>query len=128
MDGHEERLRRIEETLDRLRGEPTSESWPEPKPPAEASQVEPVESADEPEGAADLALSLRDGKPGTDRFFVCLAEIANLGEGVARNVRWWLSTEEGDVVSTVAGGEDMRPPASGSSWKSLRFRAGRSFR
>lgn len=40
-------------------------------------------------------------------MYVCRAEIANYGEGVAHDVRWWLSTKDGDVVSTVSGGEEV---------------------
>lgn len=53
-----------------------------------------------------LALSVRSGRNGDDGMYVCRAEIANHGSGVARRVRWWLSTEDGDVVSTVAGGDE----------------------
>jgi hypothetical protein len=90
VDDHEERIKRLEELVGQLqaRDDVQSEEPSEPRP-------------------ADLALSVRDGAPGPDKLYVCRAEIANYGQGEAHAVRWWLSTKEGDVVSTVAGGEEL---------------------
>jgi len=57
---------------------------------------------------ADLALSVRIAKKGHDGMYVCRAEIANYGEGAATRLRWWLTTTDGDAVSTVGGGDKTR--------------------
>jgi hypothetical protein len=99
MEGHDdqERLRRIEEKLDRLLEREDI-----------SAVTEREEDQSDAQGAADLALSVRSGKNGRDGMYVCLAEIANYGEAAATGVRWWLSTEAGDVVSTVAGGDEVK--------------------
>src|SRR5262249_25532214 len=105
MDDHGERLRRIEEKLDRLLDR---ESQPDDAPADAADHDESDEHRTADTHPADLALSVRNGKNGRDGMYVCLAEIGNYGDGAASRVRWWLSTEEGDIISTVAGGDEVR--------------------
>ena len=104
MHGYEERLRRIEEKLDQLL---EREGNPDDGQQDSAEREGKPSDGQADTHGADLALSVRSGKTGHDRMYVCRAEIANYGEGVANHVRWWLSTQDGDVVSTVAGGDEV---------------------
>lgn len=133
MEGHdeEERLRRIEEKLDRVDRLARIEEKLDRLLEREASAVDGEQISAEPEGdaddervspetevgtsdadadthPADLALSVRSAKRGRDGMYVCLAEIANYGEGAANRVRWWLSTQDGEIVSTVSGEHEVR--------------------
>lgn len=108
MEGHEERLRRIEEKLDQLlEREGSLDNGQQDS----GGHERELDDGQADAHGADLALSVRGGQPGHDGMYVCRAEIANYGEGVAQQVRWWLSTREGEVVSTVAGGDrvSLRP-------------------
>lgn len=57
---------------------------------------------------AQLVLSVRIAEKRRDGTYVYRSEIANHGEGAATRVRWWLSTNEGDVVSTIGGSDEAR--------------------
>jgi ketosteroid isomerase-like protein len=54
----------------------------------------------------DLALIFRPATKGRDGTYVCRAEIANHGDRAASRVRWWLTTDDGEVVSTFGGGDE----------------------
>lgn len=58
--------------------------------------------------AADLTLIVRTAMKRHNGTYTCRAEIANYGEGAATRVRWWLTASDGDVISTVGGGDETR--------------------
>jgi hypothetical protein len=117
VDDHEERLRRIEEKLDELMGSGSQENAV--RKPWDDDDPRRAELDDKPEGVrsedaqvdphpADLALSVRTAEKGQDGKYIVRAEIGNYGEGAATRVRWWLSTKDGELVSTTGGGDETR--------------------
>jgi hypothetical protein len=125
VDDHEERLRRIEEALDlrpgtaresdpqtrtesASQGTADSKRWDDDDPHYVPERREEADDLPLDPYPAELALSVRRARRREDGYYVVLAEIGNYGEGGATRVRWWLSTEEGELVSTVGGGDEKR--------------------
>ena len=114
MDDHDDRLRRIEEKVDRLLDSrenavnPDHRRWDDDDPGYSAGREEESDEVEVDPRPADLALSVRTAEKGRDGKYVVRAEIGNYGEGSATRVRWWLSSEEGELVSTLGGSDDTR--------------------
>jgi len=80
---HEDRLRRVEETLDDLL--------------ASGSKVHP----------ARLRFIFRGAWKTDDATVVCGVRIHNYGKGAAHDVRCWVETKEGEAATTVGGGNGI---------------------
>lgn len=102
MSDQEERLRKVEERLRKVEVE------------LEEERLRKVE--EEPEDLGKAEGKLRGAKPQLagrpprkleDGSTTYRAEVFNYGKGIARDVRWCLVDKEGDMLTTVAGGDGV---------------------
>jgi hypothetical protein len=83
MRDHDERLRNLEEQLEGMRG-----------------------AGVKPQGAKPRLTSL-PSRQLEDGRIAYRAEVFNSGKGIARDVRWCLVDKDGDMLTTVAGGDGV---------------------